>query len=378
MPVTSANNQYTLPMTNSTDSGKSFSWRREVRHLFTLNEGPWRWSVGIQAAIASGLPMLLFTLAGYQPFGLLATLGSFTALYCASLRRIERLQALPLVGAGFVLVSALGALCSGNAWLAAMCLIVVTVLACLITLGFRLGPPGPMMFVLVAGISSHLAAPGNTGTPAIQAFLIPLLVAAGALSAYLVVIAPLALPAVRRRDGSASGLRSLFPRIQFDQQTAVIALRVVAAVAIASLLSLPLGIHRTYWVVMVAGVVLQVSHSLRITMIRAAQRVLGSFLGLATFALVTLGAPTGIWLIVVIALLQFAVEVVVVRNYALGLIFITPVALTITAAGQAADSLVLMSDRIIDTVLGAAIAIAVLWISQWIQNHGENQTLPGS
>ncbi len=320
----------------------------------------------------------MFTLAGYQSLGLLATLGSFTALYCASLRRIDRLQALPLVGAGFVLASALGALCSGNAWLAAMCLIVVTVLACLITLGFRLGPPGPMMFVLVAGISSHLAAPGNTGTPAIQAFLIPLLVAAGALSAYLVVIAPLALPAVRRREGSASGLRSLFPRIQFDQQTAVIAVRVVAAVAIASLLSLPLGIHRTYWVVMVAGVVLQVSHSLRITMIRAAHRVLGSFLGLATFALVMLGAPTGIWLIVVIALLQFAVEVVVVRNYALGLIFITPVALTITAAGQAGDSLVLMSDRIIDTVLGAAIAMAVLWISQWIQNHGANRTLPGS
>ena len=357
-------------MTNHPDVGKSFSWQRALHDLFTLNEGPWRWSVGVQAALASGLPMALFTLAGHQDLGLLATLGSFTALYCASLRRIDRMHALPLVGAGFVLASALGVLCSANVWLTAICLIAVTVLVCLITLGFRVGPPGPMMFVLVAGISAHLATPGNSGGSALPAYLIPVLVAAGALSAYLVVIAPLALPSVRRREGMASSLRILYPRIRFDQQTAIIAVRVVAAVTVASLLSLPLGIHRSYWVVMVAGVLLQVSHSLRITILRAAHRILGTFAGLAVFGLVVLGGPAGIWLVAVIALLQFAVEVVVVRNYALGLIFITPVALTITAAGQTGDVLVIMSDRIIDTMLGAAISMAVLWTGEWIRARG--------
>ena len=49
--------------------------------------------------------------------------------------------------------------------------------------------------------------------------VIPVLVAFGALSAYLLVVAPLALPFVRRRDGEAVGLRMLFPRLGLDDES---------------------------------------------------------------------------------------------------------------------------------------------------------------
>ena len=82
-------------------------WQHAVRSLVSLNETPWRWSAGVQAA-ATSVPLAVFTVAGHQSLGLIAVLGSFTALYCTNLLLGQRFTALPLVGAGFVIASALG------------------------------------------------------------------------------------------------------------------------------------------------------------------------------------------------------------------------------------------------------------------------------
>lgn len=96
------------------------------------------------------------------------------------------------------------------------------------------------MFVLVAGVSGHLAAPRALGGVGIDGLILPFVIAAGALIAYLVVIAPLLVPAVRRNNSRSRGLRTLFPGNRFDSVTAMITVRVAGAVAIASLVSLPL------------------------------------------------------------------------------------------------------------------------------------------
>lgn len=355
-------------MTTGRDPADSVPWHRAARVLLSLNEVPWRWSAGTQAGVALGVPLALFTLAGHQSLGLIASLGAFTALYCPTLSAGDRLLALPLVAAGFAGAAALGVLCAPSAGLTIVCLTVVAALACVISFGVGLGPPGPMQFVLVAGIGGHMAAPASLGGGAIDGRIIPLLVAAGAIGAYLLMAAPFALPAIRRRAARPVGLRAALPTTPLNRQARIIAARVVVAVAVAGLLSLPLGVHRAYWVVMVAGAVLQASYSLRPTAIRAAQRVLGTFLGLAVYGLVALVEPGGLWLVLIIALLHYAVEVVIARNYGLGLVFITPIALTITREADTAVPLVLAGERIADTLLGAAVAMAVLWISRRIQS----------
>ena len=158
-------------------------WRHTVQSLISLNEAPWRWSAGVQAAIVTGVPLTVFAVAGYQSLGLIAVLGAFTALYCANLHLSGRLSALPLVGAGSVIASVLGVLCAANAWLTIACLIIVAVLACTIAFWVDLGPPGPMQFVLVTGISGHIAAPAELGGASVNGPVIPLLVAVGAISA---------------------------------------------------------------------------------------------------------------------------------------------------------------------------------------------------
>lgn len=336
--------------------------------MFQLSAAPWRWMVGLEVGISSALLLTLFTLSGHQSLGLIASLGSFTGLYCGALRRIDRMRALPLVASGFIFAAAVGVLCSSSIWATVACLIVMTALACAVTLGWQLGPPGAMQFVLVAGISGHMAAAMRSDGE-LPVFWIPLLVAAGALCSYLVAMAPLLLPSVRASGGRANHFRQLFPAWQFSPETRIIFRRVMVSVTVASAISLPLGIDRIYWVVAVAGVVLQVSHAARVSIVRAANRVLGTALGFLVFGLILWLQPSAMWLVLVVALLQAAVEVVVARNYALGLIFITPVALTIVSVGRQVDATLIMRDRFLDTLLGAVIAIAVLLADKWLETR---------
>lgn len=111
---------------------------------------------------------------------------------------------------------------------------------------------------------------------------------------------------------------------------------------------------------------LRATHVLQCSAIRAVQRVLGTVLGVAIFALIHLADPRGAWLIGVLVLLQFAIEVVVARHYALALTFITPTALTIAAAAGTSPPGVLIGERMMDTLLGAVVALTVLWTSELI------------
>jgi hypothetical protein len=125
-------------------------------------------------------------------------------------------------------------------------------------------------------VSGHLAALTRLSVPSSDIFAIPALVAVGAFSAYLLVMLLLALPLMDKAEVEALCFRPRFSPHWRDKESVTIAVRVVVAVAAASLLSLPLGVNHSYWVVMVAGAVLQVSHVSRFSAIRAMHRVLGT------------------------------------------------------------------------------------------------------
>jgi uncharacterized membrane protein YccC len=87
----------------------------------------------------------------------------------------------------------------------------------------------------------------------------------------------------------------------------------------------------------------------------------------AVFGLLEWAEPKDLLLLATLGLLQFAIEAVVARHYGLALTFITPAALTISAAGGTDLRLVQVGERVMDTVLGAAIAIAVLWTDECVR-----------
>jgi hypothetical protein len=333
--------------------------RDDLRQLVSLGPSPVRWPVAIQAALAVGIPVSVFTLLGRPDLGLLASAGAFTALYLGSRSRRERALRLPVIAAGFIASSAVGGFSAGSHATSLVALFAVAVLATILALGLSIGPPGPMFFALVTGVSSYLAAPVSLGGKAFDPVVIVGMVALGSLVAYLIVLAPLLLPGTRARDTLLHESRESF-RLSFGGADRAIVYRLIAASAIALLISAPLGVTRAYWVLVTVMAILQNGHQIRISALRGVHRLLGTLLGVGLYAALMLLHPQGLWLALLLAALQFGVEMVVVRNYGLALVLITPLALTISTHGQPDDLGGIATERMLDTLLGAAVAFVVL------------------
>ena len=117
-----------------------------------------------------------------------------------------------------------------------------------------------------------------------------------------------------------------------------------------------------YWVVAFSALVLHQGGPRRVRTYRALHRLTGTVLGLGFFLMVASVQPGGWWLIALIVVLQFAIELLVTRNYGLAVALITPLALLIGSGGEVPDKpLPLVGERLMDTVIGVLVALAVLW-----------------
>lgn len=138
------------------------------------------------------------------------------------------------------------------------------------------------------------------------------------------------------------------------------ALRVGAAALIAGSIAGWLGIERAYWAIAAAVLVLHQGSDWLRTVQKGLERVVGTGLGLLVALAVLSPHPEGLCLVLAVAVLQFAIEMSVVRNYALAVAFITPTALAISTGGRpVADLGGMLLARGVDTVIGCAVAFAV-------------------
>lgn len=336
--------------------------REAFSSVTTLNEGPWRWGLGVQAAIATGIPVALFTLTNHPVMGSMASLGGYTVLYGAGRPLRQRLPAMLLVALGFGIASWIGVLVSGNEWMTLAGLILVAVLASIGTIGTGLGPPGAVMFVMVAAISSVLA----VQVPELRGWDIPSYVMAGAMMAWGITVILSLIPFFRKSYATAP-LPVLTLHVPLSGELWRVTFRIVSGVLVAALVSKFFGVHRAYWVIVAATAVLQTGFSRRLTTIRALHRVFGTIIGVFLFELVHLAHPGVIILVLLIMLLQFATQTVVARNYVLGLLFITPMALISVTMSHALNDASSVRERVVDTLLGAGVAIIVFWLEEQVR-----------
>ncbi|WP_314212804.1 FUSC family protein [Pseudarthrobacter equi] len=120
-----------------------------------------------------------------------------------------------------------------------------------------------------------------------------------------------------------------------------------------------LGFGHNYWA-MVAAVVPLVGHTTRHRIRRGVQRIVGTVLGLLVLAAVLLLGLEPWQTVLVMALCQFGAEMFIIRQYLLAQVFVTPLALISTLLVVPASPSALLRDRIIETVIGAAVGIAVV------------------
>lgn len=138
----------------------------------------------------------------------------------------------------------------------------------------------------------------------------------------------------------------------------------IAVIVAGSIAGAPNMLH-AYWAMAAAVLILHQGFEWLRTLQRGVERVVGTWLGLILAAAVLSWYPQGLALVLVIAVLQFLVEMSVVRNYGLAVVFITPLALTISAGGRAVPDLgQLLLARGADTMIGCLVALAVYRLTE--------------
>ena len=136
--------------------------------------------------------------------------------------------------------------------------------------------------------------------------------------------------------------------------------RVGVAALVAGFIGAGLGLAHAYWAIAAAVLVLYQGLDWTRTWYKGVQRTAGTCAGLVLAAALLTAQPAGLWLMAALMLLQFAIEVSVIRNYALAVVFITPTALLIASRGGAVPGAgQLVVARGADTVLGCAVALVV-------------------
>ncbi|MFJ2936782.1 FUSC family protein [Streptomyces sp. NPDC087219] len=162
-------------------------------------------------------------------------------------------------------------------------------------------------------------------------------------------------PRVGARGGEAAGRAA--PAA--PSRTAILlvpALRMVLGTGLAGAAALLSGLGHGYWAAISAAAVLH-SVNVRTAAQRAVQRTLGTMAGLMLALGVLAARPDPVVLVLVIVLLEFLLEYVVARNYGLGVVFLTPLALLLTDLAAPAPAGDLVQDRALSSLLGVGIAL---------------------
>ncbi|WP_336799005.1 FUSC family protein [Kaistia sp. MMO-174] len=140
--------------------------------------------------------------------------------------------------------------------------------------------------------------------------------------------------------------------------------RVGVATAVAGTLGAMLGLERAYWCIAAAMLILHQGLDWARTLQRGVERMAGTMVGLLLAGSILALQPGGLWLAVTLMCLQFVIEMIVIRNYALAVVFITAAALTIASGGHPVPDVGhLLWVRGIDTVIGCVVGLGVFALS---------------
>lgn len=148
-----------------------------------------------------------------------------------------------------------------------------------------------------------------------------------------------------------------------DPATVRHAIRHFVAPLLTGSAAVSLDIGHPYWG-MVASIVPLTSPSLREMVFRGAHRLIGTLLGLVLTAVILAFEPSAAVLVIFIIVAQMGAEMLIMRHYALALVFVTPLALLMGQLVHPLPLRDLISQRAVETLIGVIIGLVVAWATR--------------
>jgi uncharacterized membrane protein YccC len=306
----------------------------------------------IRIALGVGLPLIVLLAVGRMDLMLFAALAAFTGVYGRGEPHRPRFDQQWRAGALLLATIAAGTLTS-RFDLPALAIVGCT--AAVGGLGFvasslgRLKPAGSLFYVFAYSATAFTAAPAS--------FPLTMAVAFATVALSLVIgVAGRILP------GHKTPWMSQSPTsLGREERRGVYAEACLhfAAVGIAGVIAVGIGLGHSYWA-MIASSVPLVGVTAGHRVARGVHRILGTFSGLVIAGFLLAVDFEGWQFCLVIIGLQFLVEVFVTRHYALAQTFVTPLALLMIETAHPASPWSLIRDRGVETLVGVTTGIVLV------------------
>lgn len=277
--------------------------------------------------------------------GFIASLAGLVFLYLPATGLSHRMKQISACALGMAACYALGLLCHATPWVKVPTLAGITMLVTILVRRYQVGPPGSLFFVMVAAIGAD--------TP-METRQLPFMVGwfcSGAVLACLIALI-YSFHSLRHHQPTPAPKhpRPAFVDLVFD--AVIIGACVGLSLALAHLLRL----EKSYWVPVACLAVIQ-GTTLRAVWNRQVHRIIGTTLGLL-LAWAILSLPLNAWLIAALVTgLMLVIETMVVRQYVVAAMFITPLGILLAEAANlgATPAAALITARFYDTLLGAFV-----------------------
>jgi len=334
---------------------------------------PQNLEVGLRAALAVAVPLVVLYAVGRLDLTAYATFGAFTALYGRN--EPYRVRARTLTVAAVALLASIAAgvglaVAGEPLLLTSLALVVVVGGGTLFVTVFQVVPPQALFFVFALLVCAAVPTPAADALPRIG------LAAATAVFAWLLTMSGWAirrLPGLPHRALGRAGLVNELRRrpgldlaALRDPRVWLTVAQNVVGVLLAGGVALAFGFGHAYWAVVSLVAVIppaRAAHSIS----RSLHRIIGTVVGVGVTALILVWSPPAAVVIGVIVVCQFFAEILVARHYGAALVFITPLALSVSHLASPTPLGVLVVDRVLETVLGAAIGIVLVLLARGIE-----------
>lgn len=309
----------------------------------------------VRVGVAVAAPLAVLLAVGHADWTGYAVFGSVSTVYSKSGDYRMRLHAQTGTGLALTVAVTLGVVAgvlAPGSMLAVAAMTVLSLLGYLLAATFGWLPVPSLFLVFAAGTTS--AYPHAWSDVPIAAALSACAVLFGVLTGQLGRLLP-----TQRQEPLPQPPRTPLRHLPAPATARAEAAAYLLGPLVAGSAATIMGIGHPYWAAVSATVPLS-GITLAAQLGRASLRLAGTILGLGVaFALLAAGPPR--WLLVIaVAVLQITTELFVARNYGIAVISLTPLALILGRLAAPGPLPPLLTDRLVETILGVAVAIGAL------------------
>ncbi|MGZ5243188.1 MAG: FUSC family protein [Bacteroidia bacterium] len=333
--------------------------KQEIAVLFKLKQTNRSRHIPVLAALCIGVPLLTGLYFNNIKSGLIASLAGLVILYIPTGATLpNRMMTLLICSFGFMISYTIGICFSFNAILSAVVFGLFSIAVHYTTSYFRVSPPGNFFFIMIASMASCMPFDMQTIPTKIGLIGLGTMFACSLALIYSLLVGP------KKTANATVKVTTVFPQKKYSDLVEAVIIGIFMFVSLLS--GHLLELQNPYWVPISCLAVMQ-GVTLHHIWQRGFQRILGTLAGLAlTWIILSLNStPLSICLSIIA--LQFIVELLIVRNYALAVLFITPMTILLSEAG---NPIIFNPDKLIfvrfwDIALGSFIGA----IGGWFIHH---------